>query len=47
MDPTLPARIQFALTISYHYLYPPITIGLGLILVVLGVLRLRTGSPAV
>ena len=45
MDPTLPARIQFALTISYHYLYPPITIGLGLILVVLGVMHLWTGSP--
>lgn len=45
MDPTLPARIQFALTISYHYIYPPITIGLGLILVVLGVLYLRTRNP--
>ena len=45
MDPTLPARIQFALTISYHYIYPPITIGLGLVLVVLGVLHLVTGNP--
>ncbi|HEY4868078.1 MAG TPA: cytochrome ubiquinol oxidase subunit I [Candidatus Dormibacteraeota bacterium] len=45
MDPTLPARIQFALTISFHYIYPPITIGLGLVLVILGVLHLRTGSP--
>jgi cytochrome d ubiquinol oxidase subunit I len=45
MDPTLPARVQFALTISYHYLYPPITIGLGLVLVVLGVLHLSTGRP--
>jgi cytochrome bd ubiquinol oxidase subunit I len=44
VDPTLPARIQFALTISYHYLYPPITIGLGLVLVVLGVLHLVTGN---
>jgi cytochrome d ubiquinol oxidase subunit I len=45
MDPTLPARVQFALTISYHYLYPPITIGLGLFLVVIGVLSLRTKDP--
>ena len=45
MDPTLPARVQFALTISYHYIYPPISIGLGLVLVVLGVLYLRTRNP--
>jgi cytochrome d ubiquinol oxidase subunit I len=45
VDQTLPARVQFALTISYHYIYPPITIGLGLILVVLGVLYLRTNNP--
>jgi cytochrome bd ubiquinol oxidase subunit I len=45
VDPTLPARVQFALTISYHYMFPPITIGLGLVLVVLGVLHLRTGNP--
>src|SRR3989440_2260470 len=45
VDQTLPARVQFALTISYHYIYPPITIGLGLILVVLGVLYLRTDNP--
>ncbi|HEY7200232.1 MAG TPA: cytochrome ubiquinol oxidase subunit I, partial [Candidatus Dormibacteraeota bacterium] len=44
MDQTLPARIQFGLTISYHYIFPPITIGLGLFLVVLGVLHLRTGN---
>ncbi|MDQ6914625.1 MAG: cytochrome ubiquinol oxidase subunit I, partial [Actinomycetota bacterium] len=37
--------MQFALTISFHYIYPPITIGLGLVLVVLGVLHLRTGNP--
>jgi cytochrome d ubiquinol oxidase subunit I len=44
LDQTLPARIQFGLTISYHYIFPPITIGLGLFLVVLGVLHLRTGN---
>ena len=45
MDSTLPARVQFALTISYHWLYPPISIGLGLIMVILGVLYLRTHNP--
>jgi cytochrome d ubiquinol oxidase subunit I len=45
LDATLAARVQFALTISFHYIYPPITIGLGLILVVLGVLYLWTGNP--
>lgn len=45
MSQDFASRVQFALTISYHYLYPPITIGLGLILVTLGVLHLRTGNP--
>ncbi len=29
------ARVQFALTISFHYIYPPLSIGLGLILVIM------------
>jgi cytochrome d ubiquinol oxidase subunit I len=29
MDPVLLARIQFALTIGFHYIFPPITIGLA------------------
>lgn len=33
MDAVLLARIQFAVTIGFHYLYPPISIGLGLVLV--------------
>ncbi|OAI40869.1 hypothetical protein AYO41_01710 [Verrucomicrobia bacterium SCGC AG-212-E04] len=39
------SRIQFALTISFHFIFPPMTIGLGLILVVMQTLRLRTGNP--
>jgi cytochrome d ubiquinol oxidase subunit I len=27
------SRLQFALTVSFHYLYPPLSIGLGLLLV--------------
>jgi cytochrome d ubiquinol oxidase subunit I len=39
------SRIQFAMTISFHFLFPPMTIGLGLILVAMQALRLWTGSP--
>src|SRR5450432_1218858 len=39
------SRIQFALTVSFHFLFPPMTIGLGLMLVVMQTLRLRTGNP--
>jgi cytochrome bd ubiquinol oxidase subunit I len=33
-DPSLLARIQFALTIGFHFLFPPITIGLAWLLVI-------------
>ncbi|HEX2325636.1 MAG TPA: cytochrome ubiquinol oxidase subunit I, partial [Chloroflexota bacterium] len=39
------SRIQFALTASFHFIYPPISMGLGLLLVVMGVLHLRTKDP--
>lgn len=35
MDTVLLARLQFALTIMFHYLFPPLTIGLGLVIVFL------------
>jgi cytochrome d ubiquinol oxidase subunit I len=38
------SRAQFALTISFHFLFPPLTIGLGVVLVVLQGLRLWTGK---
>lgn len=41
------ARIQFGLTCAFHYLFPPISIGLGLILVIMEGLWLRTGDEAV
>ncbi|MBU0678711.1 MAG: cytochrome ubiquinol oxidase subunit I [Verrucomicrobia bacterium] len=34
MDAVLLARIQFALTIGFHFLFPPITIGLAWVLVI-------------
>lgn len=42
MNPEFLSRILFALTIGFHYIYPPISMGLGLMLVIMGVLYLRT-----
>jgi cytochrome d ubiquinol oxidase subunit I len=39
------ARFQFALTIMFHYLFPPLTIGLGALLVLLEGLYLKTKDP--
>ncbi|HEX5470704.1 MAG TPA: cytochrome ubiquinol oxidase subunit I [Lacipirellulaceae bacterium] len=39
------SRIQFALTIMFHYLFPPLTIGLGIVLVYLEAMYLRTRDP--
>jgi cytochrome d ubiquinol oxidase subunit I len=39
------SRAQFALTASFHFIYPPISMGLGLLMVVMGVLYLRTQNP--
>ena len=33
MDPVLLARIQFAMTVGFHFLFPPLTIGLSWLLV--------------
>src|SRR5215471_7867361 len=37
------SRAQFALTQSFHFLFPPMTIGLGLVLVGMQTLRVWTG----
>ncbi|ASZ09954.1 cytochrome ubiquinol oxidase subunit I [Chitinophaga pendula] len=37
------SRIQFAFTIAFHYIYPPLSIGLGLCLVIMEGLYLKTG----
>jgi cytochrome d ubiquinol oxidase subunit I len=42
MNVEILARIQFAFTIAFHYIYPPLSIGIGLILVVMEGLYLRT-----
>ncbi len=45
MDVLLLSRLQFALTTTFHYLYPPLSIGLGLLLVVIEGLWLGTRNP--
>jgi len=42
LDLTALSRLQFALTIMFHYLFPPLTIGLGGLMVSLEYLFLRT-----
>ncbi|MBB4080126.1 cytochrome d ubiquinol oxidase subunit I [Lewinella aquimaris] len=44
MDVEILARLQFAFTISFHYIYPPLSIGLGLLMVIMEGLYLRTGQ---
>ena len=44
MDLLLLSRLQFGLTIAFHYIYPPMSIGLGVVLVVMEVIWLRTGN---
>ena len=45
MNTELLSRFQFALTASFHYIYPPISMGLGLMLVIFGTLHVRTHDP--
>jgi len=39
------SRIQFAVTIGFHYIFPPISIGLGLIIVIMEGTYLKTKNP--
>jgi cytochrome d ubiquinol oxidase subunit I len=42
MDALTLSRLQFGLTIGFHYIFPPLSIGLGLMLVIIEGLYLRT-----
>ena len=44
-DALLLARIQFAFTVSFHFIFPALTIGLASYLAVLEALWLKTGKP--
>jgi len=45
-DPLLWHRLQFAFTIVYHYLFPQLTMGLALLIVVMKGLGLRAAARA-
>lgn len=45
MDVLILSRIQFAFTVAFHYIYPPMSIGLGVFLVVMEFLYLKTNNP--
>jgi cytochrome d ubiquinol oxidase subunit I len=37
-------RLQFAFTVTFHYIFPQLTMGLALLIVVLKTMALRTGE---
>ncbi|HVP15285.1 MAG TPA: cytochrome ubiquinol oxidase subunit I, partial [Terriglobales bacterium] len=43
MDVVWLARLQFSLTVMFHFLFPPITIGLAFLILLLETARWRTG----
>ncbi len=45
MDAVLLARIQFAFTICFHYIFPPLTIGLGWMIFLYHTLYRKTRNP--
>ena len=44
MDGLTMHRWHFAFTITYHYIFPQLTMGLALLIVLLKTLALRTGD---
>src|ERR1041384_3006769 len=44
MDVEILSRIQFAFTIAFHYIYPPMSIGLGVVMVLMEGMYLKTGN---
>src|SRR5262245_27346137 len=45
MDALDLSRAQFAFTASFHFIYPPLSMGLGLMLVLMGIASIRTKDP--
>ena len=45
MDVVMLSRIQFALTSGFHYIYPPLSIGIGLMLVLFEGIYVKTKNP--
>jgi cytochrome d ubiquinol oxidase subunit I len=44
MDVEILSRLQFAFTIAFHYIYPPLSIGLGVVLIIMEGMFLKTGN---
>jgi cytochrome d ubiquinol oxidase subunit I len=44
-DVVLLSRLQFAVTIMFHYIFPPLTIRMGIVLVYLEAMYLWTREP--
>ncbi len=45
MDVTTLSRIQFGLTAGFHYLFPPLSIGLSLMIVIMEGIYIKTKNP--
>jgi cytochrome d ubiquinol oxidase subunit I len=45
LDVVMLSRIQFGLTAAFHYIFPPLSIGLGLLLVVMEGMYMKTRDP--
>jgi cytochrome d ubiquinol oxidase subunit I len=45
MDAVFLSRLQFAFTSMFHYIYPPLSIGLGLMLVIIEGIYIKTKNP--
>jgi cytochrome d ubiquinol oxidase subunit I len=39
------SRLRFAMTIMFHYIFPPLSIGLGVLLVAFECLHFKTADP--
>jgi cytochrome d ubiquinol oxidase subunit I len=44
MNPEFLSRFLFSITSIYHFIYPPISIGLGLMMVLMGLIYVRSGN---
>src|SRR3972149_11815149 len=45
MDTEILTRIQFAFTVAFYYIYPPLSIGLGILLVMMEGMYIKTKNP--
>lgn len=45
MDVEILSRIQFAFTLTFHYIYPPLSIGISLALIMMEAMFLKTKKP--